>query len=407
MIFTLFHCSTSEHKYFFIENLLLNTKINNFTNKENIHTIGRFDFIYKEKIISINYYVFNKKIDDNEKYNSIAELLRSKKEMEAEIIDIEEELAYQEYQIKQETTNSELKIKIRRSKKNIASKKKLLENQKDKIKEFNKENGYLSLFLLTEDVILQNNLNEDEYIFFYCCKLESKTDYSMSLEAFIYISNHVFMAAPLTQPYLFLSPHTRAELLENLPEYCIYLAELTQEEEDLPNFYFYNQLTIEEISEAFNKAIENDNQEAIANMNFTYGSSFKNMVEDFHNFLGNDKYILPNPKLNSVVVQKQISEIDRIELEAEDLSHGELRRLGLYAWIKYNIPEDSIILIDEVENALHPDWQYNIADELASWGNNQYLLATHSFHLCEALTPKHVKEIEPKMCKPSSEVIDQ
>ena len=58
--------------------------------------------------------------------------------------------------------------------------------------------------------------------------------------------------------------------------------------------------------------------------------------------------------------------------------------------------------------------QYNIADELASWGNNQYLLATHSFHLCEALTPKHVKEIEPKMCpkervsrhQPSSETVD-
>ena len=59
-----------------------------------------------------------------------------------------------------------------------------------------------------------------------------------------------------------------------------------------------------------------------------------------------------------------------------------------------------------MENALHPDWQYNIADELASWGDNQYLLATHSFHLCEALIPKHVKEIEPKMCKPASEAVD-
>ena len=141
-------------------------------------------------------------------------------------------------------------------------------------------------------------------------------------------------------------------------------------------------------------------------MNFTYGSSLKNMINDFHDFLGHDKYILPTPDLDSVIVQKQISETERIELEPENLSHGELRRLGLYAWIKYNIPENSIILIDEVENALHPDWQYNIADELASWGNNQYLLATHSFHLCEALTPKHVKEIEPKMCNPSSEVVD-
>ncbi len=69
----------------------------------------------------------------------------------------------------------------------------------------------------------------------------------------------------------------------------------------------------------------------------------------------------------------------------------------------YNNINDSIILIDEIENGLHPDWQYNIVNELASWGDNQYLLATHSFYLCEALTPSHVKDIEPTMSKPKSE----
>ena len=168
----------------------------------------------------------------------------------------------------------------------------------------------------------------------------------------------------------------------------------------------YNYLTVKELTEAINKSLRKDNLEAVDNLDFSYGSNFRNLIIDFHNFLGDDMYLLPNKKFDSIVIKKQISETERIELESEDLSHGELRRLGLYAWIKYNIPENSIILIDEVENALYPDWQYNIADELASWGDNQYLLATHSFHLCEALTPKHVKEIEPKMSKPVSEAVD-
>ena len=54
--------------------------------------------------------------------------------------------------------------------------------------------------------------------------------------------------------------------------------------------------------------------------------------------------------------------------------------------------------MDEIENALHPDWQYQIVRDLVEWGkDNQYILATHSYGLCEALTPAHVKELEPKL----------
>jgi predicted ATPase len=131
-----------------------------------------------------------------------------------------------------------------------------------------------------------------------------------------------------------------------------------------------------------------------------YGNSFQALVEDYHQFLGNDKYIVPNENLTSIMLRRHISETEFVELEPEDLSHGELKRLGLYSWIKYNNLNDSIILIDEIENGLHPDWQYNIVRDLAEWGDNQYLLATHSFYLCEALTPRHVKIIEPQLSNP-------
>jgi predicted ATPase len=91
---------------------------------------------------------------------------------------------------------------------------------------------------------------------------------------------------------------------------------------------------------------------------------------------------------------------ENIELYPEDLSHGELKRLGIYMWIKSRNIENAIVLMDEVEIAFHPDWQYQIISDLQQWArSNQYILATHSYELCQALTPAHVKELEPKLLK--------
>jgi predicted ATPase len=118
------------------------------------------------------------------------------------------------------------------------------------------------------------------------------------------------------------------------------------------------------------------------------------------------EYLLVDKRVNieldlaSVGFSKVDSDDNSIELYPEDLSHGELKRLSLYMWLKFNKIEDAIVLMDEVEIALHPDWQYQIVNDLQTWApNNQYILATHSYELCQALTPAHVKEIEPKLIK--------
>jgi predicted ATPase len=81
-------------------------------------------------------------------------------------------------------------------------------------------------------------------------------------------------------------------------------------------------------------------------------------------------------------------------IELEDLSHGELKRSSICAWIASKKLEFAIILMDEIETALHPDWQYQIVNDLVDWGPmNQYILATHSYELCQAVTPAHVKEL--------------
>ncbi len=59
--------------------------------------------------------------------------------------------------------------------------------------------------------------------------------------------------------------------------------------------------------------------------------------------------------------------------------------------------------MDEIEIAFHPDWQYQIVRDLEQWSStNQYILATHSYDLCQAVTPAHVKELEPKLIKPKN-----
>jgi len=94
---------------------------------------------------------------------------------------------------------------------------------------------------------------------------------------------------------------------------------------------------------------------------------------------------------------------DSIELYPEDLSHGELKRLSIYVWLKSQDIQDSIVLMDEVDLALHPDWQYRIPTDLVEWEpSNQYILATHSYELCESLTPSHVKILEPRLTERQS-----
>jgi len=57
--------------------------------------------------------------------------------------------------------------------------------------------------------------------------------------------------------------------------------------------------------------------------------------------------------------------------------------------------QNSVILLDDLDLGFHPDNQYKIGLDLVDAGKtNQYIIATHSFELCEALTPSHIKVIK-------------
>jgi len=219
------------------------------------------------------------------------------------------------------------------------------------------------------------------------------------------LSAKIFLAAPSTQIFLFLPPNDRKLLFGNSSNGDKnYYAILESVRAELKGLFTYDFLAVKLLIESFKAVRDRDFREAIKTGN--YGNSYQSLIKELNLLLGN-KRINVNEDLSGVNFQLY-NNGETIELYPEDLSHGELKRLSIYIWLKSRNIEDAIVLMDEVEIAFHPDWQYQIISDLQEWGSsNQYILATHSYALCEALTPAHVKEIEPKLIKQESNITNE
>lgn len=210
------------------------------------------------------------------------------------------------------------------------------------------------------------------------------------------LSQKIFLAAPNSQVFLFLSKTSRKLLFISRTNEKNYNSELQLAKTKLSGFFTYDFVAVDLLVQSFKSARDIDFAKAIET-NGQYGNSYQTLVNDLHLILGNKK-VIPMKELSGV--NFKLDNNDNIELYPEDLSHGELKRLSIYIWLKYHNIEDAIVLMDEIEIAFHPDWQYQIISDIQEWApNNQYILATHSYELCQALTPSHVKEIEPKLLK--------
>lgn len=148
------------------------------------------------------------------------------------------------------------------------------------------------------------------------------------------------------------------------------------------------------IADAFKTARDKDFAEALKSGQ--NGEHVKNLKLDLDDFLLG-KQVTIDADFSRVIFKLKATGQD---LSPEDLSHGELKKLAIYLWLKFTEIKDAVVLMDEIEIGLHPDWQYEIINDLQEWSkNNQFILATHSYELCQAVTPSHVKELEPKLIK--------
>ena len=253
---------------------------------------------------------------------------------------------------------------------------------------------------IIESLKLDNTLYINHYLY-------NKTSNELEIEALLcrisnlevekgqdflsHLSNKIFLAAPSTQIFLFLSKGERNSLFTDKNGYQ---AGLIRANSFLSGLFTYDFLATDILIKAFKKARDEDFKEALKTGE--YGKSYKNLLQDL-DFLLHDKQVNLMDDFSGLTFKLDRFK-DSVELYPEDLSHGELKRLSIYIWLKYNNIEDAIVLMDEVDLALHPDWQYQIVSDLLDWSsNNQYVLATHSYELCNALTPSHVKVLEPKL----------
>jgi predicted ATPase len=232
------------------------------------------------------------------------------------------------------------------------------------------------------------------------------------------IATNVYLLGPSNQQYLFLGKGVRKNLLKAhhrgtkdvLRPQIEYLKHLDEAEGRMPGFFAYDWLSVEPLVDLFKAARDADFQQVVTTGK--YGNRFTELYDEVSALLLGKKVKPDFDPTTHQVIGVNFSVVDsqgqETPISPEDLSQGELKRLMIYAWLKARRATDAFVLIDEIEASFHPDWQHGIIRDLQEWApRNQYLLATHSYELCTALTPNHVRTLErplrPGPSIPSSE----
>ncbi|GCL38454.1 hypothetical protein SR1949_35690 [Sphaerospermopsis reniformis] len=424
LIFVLLHCAGNPDRVQFIQNLLHNFHINN--NESNKRTLAIIEIWDGSKTVKIEFFIGNGKyvLEDvmdyvNTKFTTLEDLesgiindrenfivcnFHKENFIHENILPLEQEIRTK----KMGLLNLKRKVTKNGAEKSLAPEELLLEKTINaEIQEIQIEINNVKA-LLQEYRNLLNEILRNNNVVYICdiyneinhveeklmCVFDGINDINEADEFFKNISDKIFLTAHISQIFLFLQPDNRKSLFKKQENnQTNYYQQIKTANSKLPGFFTYDFLAIDILIEAFKKARDEDFKQAVE-QGGNYGNNYVKLLAELNN-------LLTNKKIN---VQPDLSRInfkidgDETELYPEDLSHGELKRLCIYMWLKYNNIKDAIVLMDELEISFHPDWQYQIVRDLEEWGaTNQYILATHSYEICQAVTPAHVKELEPKL----------
>ena len=188
------------------------------------------------------------------------------------------------------------------------------------------------------------------------------------------ISNRIYLATPNTQVLHFLEEEQLSSLFstENYI-YSSYEHYINECKKDVTGLFTYDFSAINLILDAFKKARDFDTEKAIKTGK--YGNQIQTTRDELNNLLVG-KSIVIDSNFKGVTFKAKTS---NIELSPKDLSHGELKKLSIYIWLKAKTSDNSVILMDEVDMGLHPTWQHELYNDLQRWSSgNQFMLATHS-----------------------------
>jgi predicted ATP-binding protein involved in virulence len=212
---------------------------------------------------------------------------------------------------------------------------------------------------------------------------------NMPKERLVTLTNQVYLNAPASQVFLFLSNEEKHTIFNDSIYHDSYYENLEEAKKTLNGFFTYDFVSTSLILKTFQKASNEDLK--IKRETGHYGNRYDELTNELKNFL-DGKEIRENSEGNGVIFTLKNSDY---HLSPEDLSHGELKKLGIYIWLKYIVEKNSIILMDELDIALHPQWQYELVKDLTKWSQgSQFLLATHSPQILSSTYYKNIIKLD-------------
>lgn len=420
-IFILLHCLIDEQKKQYIQNLL-----KTFSNISKDIDLAEFIIEHDEQVYNLDFSIVKSKskvmnfnlyldIKDTrikitkyqENMNEFREILELKQELEGTnritpvierttrilhkyITNNQEKILLQK--IGRSDNVEEYKILVN----SIISKNSISENTLNELEEiYNNLQINLNNF---EEELAQANLKYITHLENHKNVLLLKT--KMPEELLINLTNKIFLTAPSSQIFLFLSDEEKHNIFSEfsdekdnyIPRHYYnnsYYDSVKRAKRILNGFFTYDFASTELILKSFKKASEDDLKEK--RKTGDYGKKYDELTSELKDFL-DGKEISENEDGNKVIFK---SKKNKHELLPEDLSHGELKKLGIYIWLKYIVEENSIVLMDEVDIALHPKWQYSLIRDLNSWSkDSQFLLATHSPQILSSTYYKNIIKLD-------------
>lgn len=390
-IFTFLHCPFRENRFEYIRNFLQDFVIEN---KDSEPTkIATFELEHENQIIELEFYYVHKNYK-NLNFDSILALreLNTKKIENEKLIDRITFLNRLEDDIKKSRISDYL-VKMELVRLIDSSQEKNLRNTSNSagylsiIQESKKQ---LELALLSDEELntmtikteiekekllegLQNenleyglHFNQNQNVLLYRSNVK--------LEILAELSDKVYLATPNTQVLHFLSDSAVKFLFEkNNSIYTSYESAIRECQKSLTGLFTYDFSVISLILEAFQKARDADFAKAIETG--SYGNEINKTTLELSSLL-DSKMISIDKDFKSVSFKRKDSQVS---LSPKDLSHGELKKLSIYIWLKAKTSANSVVLMDEVDMGLHPTWQHELCDNLQEWSSGgQFLLATHS-----------------------------
>ena len=268
---------------------------------------------------------------------------------------------------------------------------------------YNNKDYNLNFILVSKELINKvENIPDNEFdiwdIFITTINRETNTSLvlksNMSVELLEKLSKNIFLASPNSQVFHFLKEEDKNLIYSNSSnsKYKSYSESIESLKKDIKNFFTYDFFSTQIVLNIFEKAFKEDR--ALKLSTDRYGDHYDKLIETLDNFL-EGKSITVDADISKIIFKLRDSEI---VLSPTDLSHGELKKLGLFIWLEYFVPKDSIVLMDEIDIALHPSWQYELVDNLEEWSTNntQFFLATHSPQILSSTYYKNLILLDKK-----------